>query len=62
MERYVQMVNAPIGMEMTPNEFVKVGERTWNLVWMFNSREGLQREMICFPRETERFEADFIKS
>jgi len=39
-ERYVRMVNAATGMKMTVDEFIKTGERIWNLIRMFNTREG----------------------
>lgn len=48
-ERYVQMVNAVTGMEMTADEFIKVGERTWNLVRMFNAREGFTTKDDTLP-------------
>jgi aldehyde:ferredoxin oxidoreductase len=48
-ERYVQMLNAATGMKMTVNEFVRVGERIWNLVRMFNLREGFSRKDDTLP-------------
>ena len=49
-ERYVQMLNAATGMKMTVDEFVKVGERIWNLVRMFNMREGFSRKDDTLPK------------
>jgi aldehyde:ferredoxin oxidoreductase len=49
-DRYVQMLNAATGMQMTVDEFVRVGERTWNLVRMFNIREGFSRRDDTLPK------------
>lgn len=49
-ERYVQMLNAATGFEITVEEFVKVGERIWNLTRMFNIREGFNRKDDVLPR------------
>lgn len=49
-ERYVQMLSAATGMKMTVDEFVRVGERTWNLVRMFNVREGFTRKDDTLPK------------
>jgi aldehyde:ferredoxin oxidoreductase len=49
-ERYVQMINAATGMKITAGEFIKVGERIWNLVRMFNTREGFTRRDDTLPR------------
>ncbi|MFQ6087054.1 MAG: aldehyde ferredoxin oxidoreductase C-terminal domain-containing protein, partial [Candidatus Bathyarchaeia archaeon] len=48
-ERYVNMLNAATGMQMTVDEFVKVGERIWNLARMFNIREGFTRKDDTLP-------------
>jgi aldehyde:ferredoxin oxidoreductase len=49
-ERYVKMLNAATGMKMTTDEFVRVGERIWNLVRMFNLREGFSRKDDTLPK------------
>lgn len=49
-ERYVRMLNAATGMKMTVDEFVRVGERIWNLVRMFNIREGFSRKDDTLPK------------
>jgi aldehyde:ferredoxin oxidoreductase len=49
-ERYVQMLNAATGMKITVDEFVSVGERIWNLVRMFNVREGFSRRDDTLPK------------
>jgi len=51
-EQYVQMLNAATDMKTTVQEFLKVGERIWNLTRMINVREGLKREDDSLP---ERF-------
>ncbi len=48
-ERYVSMLNAAAGTEFTVEEFLAVGERVWNLVRLFNVREGLKREHEILP-------------
>lgn len=48
-ERYVRMLNAATGMQMALGEFAKVGERIWNLVRMFNRREGFSRKDDTLP-------------
>jgi aldehyde:ferredoxin oxidoreductase len=49
-ERYGQMVNAATGMKMTADEFIKTGERIWNLIRMFNTREGFTARDDTLPR------------
>jgi len=49
-ERYVRMLNAATGTKMTVDEFVRVGERIWNLVRMFNIREGFTRKDDTLPK------------
>lgn len=48
-ERYVQMLDAATGVKLTVDEFIKVGERIWNLVRMFNIREGFSRKDDTLP-------------
>ena len=48
-ERYVGMLNAAAGMELTVEEFLAVGERIWNLTRLFNIREGLRKEDENLP-------------
>ncbi len=50
IERYVRMVNAATGTKMTSDEFTKVGERIWNLVRMFNAREGFTTRDDGLPK------------
>ena len=48
-ERYVGMLNAAAGTELTVEEFLAVGERIWNLTRLFNIREGLRKEDENLP-------------
>ncbi len=58
-ELYVKMLNAATGMQFGVEEFLRVGERIWNLVRMFNLRESLQKEDERLP---ERVFVDAIPS
>ena len=58
-ERYVRMLNAATGMTMTVDEFIETGERIWNLVRMFNAREGLTARDDTLP---ERMLAERLPS
>ena len=49
-ELYAQMLNAATGIEMTVEEFTRLGERVWNLVRMFNVREGFTRKDDVLPQ------------
>jgi aldehyde:ferredoxin oxidoreductase len=48
-EQYVKMLNAATGIKMTVEEFLQLGERVWNLVRMFNLREGFTRKDDTLP-------------
>jgi aldehyde:ferredoxin oxidoreductase len=48
-ERYVRMLTAATGMKMTVDEFLRVGERVWNLTRLFNVREGFSRKDDVLP-------------
>jgi|GEM_PF-849032 len=43
------IVAALTGMELTPEELMRVGERSWNLLRMLNAREGFSRKDDIFP-------------
>lgn len=47
--RYLGMLNAATGMEMTPSDFALFGERIWNQVRAFNVREGFSRRDDTLP-------------
>jgi len=47
-ELCVDMLNS-MGFSLTPDEFLKTGERIWNLTRMFNVREGFDREDDTLP-------------
>jgi aldehyde:ferredoxin oxidoreductase len=36
-----EMLKAYTGVEKTPEELIAIGERTFNLEWMFNIRNGI---------------------
>jgi len=47
-ELCVDMLNS-MGFSLTPDEFLKTGERIWNLTRMFNVREGFGRKDDTLP-------------
>ena len=47
-ELCVDMLNS-MGFSLTPDEFLKMGERVWNLTRMFNVREGFSRKDDTLP-------------
>jgi len=49
-KRYVQMISAATGMNVTTKEFVEVGERIWNLTRMVNAHEGLTMNEDTLPK------------
>ncbi|MHA1215104.1 MAG: aldehyde ferredoxin oxidoreductase family protein [Candidatus Hodarchaeales archaeon] len=46
----VEMLNATTGFEYTPSSYLQTGERIWNLVRMFNIREGLDSDADTLPK------------
>jgi aldehyde:ferredoxin oxidoreductase len=48
-EQYVKMLDVATGIKMTVEEFLQLGERVWNLVRMFNLREGFTRKDDTLP-------------
>jgi len=48
-ELVVQMLNAATGFDFTVDEYLKTGERIWNLTRMFNVREGVTRKDDILP-------------
>ena len=51
-ELFVDLLSAATGLDYTPDEFLKCGERTWNLERIFNNRAGFSRKDDTLP---ERF-------
>ena len=46
---YSRMLSAAIGVEYSANDFMRVGERIWNLERLFNIREGFGRKDDTLP-------------
>jgi len=47
---YARMLSEATGVDMTPSDLSTVGERIWNLVRLFNCREGFGRQHDSLPR------------
>ncbi len=50
VETFVKLFNAATGFELTEEEYLKAGERIWNLIRMYNIREGITREDDSLPQ------------
>ncbi|MBU4190484.1 MAG: aldehyde ferredoxin oxidoreductase C-terminal domain-containing protein, partial [Candidatus Thermoplasmatota archaeon] len=48
-EDYVELLNSATGFDFTEEEYMKTGERIWNLTRMFNVREGITRKDDTLP-------------
>ena len=46
----VEMLNSATGFDYTPESYLKVGERIWNLTRLFNVREGITTEDDSLPK------------
>lgn len=49
LQGYVKMLNLVVGSSISTEELLNVGERTWNLVRLFNVREGFDRKQDTIP-------------
>jgi aldehyde:ferredoxin oxidoreductase len=49
-EGLVRLIPLVIGWDMTEKEFMQVGERIWNLIRLFNIREGFTRKDDTLPK------------
>lgn len=49
-EEYASMYNAVAGTELTGNDFVKYGERIWNLERLFNLKAGIDPSQDKLPK------------
>jgi len=49
VEDFVDLLNAATGFGYTKEEYLKIGERIWNLARMFNVREGITRKDDDLP-------------
>ncbi len=58
-QRCVDLLNAATGWEMESEEVPEIGERIWNMVRLFNVREGYRRKEDSLP---ERVFRDPLKS
>ncbi|MFO7991143.1 MAG: aldehyde ferredoxin oxidoreductase C-terminal domain-containing protein, partial [Thermoplasmata archaeon] len=50
VDTFLKLFNTATGFELTEEEYLKAGERTWNLSRMFNVREGVSREDDSLPQ------------
>jgi aldehyde:ferredoxin oxidoreductase len=50
---FAGMVKMATGFEFTGADYLKAGERIWNLIRMYNVREGMTREHDCLPARME---------
>ena len=46
---YTKMLNLATGWNLSEEELMRIGERTWNLIRLFNLREGFTREDDTIP-------------
>ena len=46
---YIELLNSATGFDFTEEEYMKTGERIWNLTRMFNVREGITRKDDNLP-------------
>jgi len=46
---YAKLLNLAVGWDLSGEELMMVGERTWNLIRLFNLREGFTREDDTIP-------------
>lgn len=51
---YSRLLNAVLDWEISPDDFLTLGERVWNLVRLFNIREGFSRKDDSLPRRFTR--------
>ncbi|MBU6997722.1 MAG: aldehyde ferredoxin oxidoreductase family protein [Theionarchaea archaeon] len=49
VDRYIALLNAATGWDYDREEFMKTGERIWNLIRIYNIREGLRKEDDSLP-------------
>ncbi|RJS79399.1 aldehyde ferredoxin oxidoreductase [Candidatus Bathyarchaeota archaeon] len=49
IEHFVKLLNTATGFNFTVEDYLKTGERIWNLTRLFNVREGITREDDTLP-------------
>ncbi|MDI6855550.1 MAG: aldehyde ferredoxin oxidoreductase family protein [Candidatus Thermoplasmatota archaeon] len=50
MKDFFELTNAATGLELDESEYLKIGERIWNLARLFNTREGISRKDDTLPK------------
>lgn len=60
VDTFVELLNTATGFEYTEDEYMKAGERIWNLTKMFNVKNGVTRKDETIPKRImeERLEKD----
>ena len=48
-KHFIDLLNSATGFNLTENEYLKAGERIWNLTRLFNIREGMTRKDDTLP-------------
>jgi aldehyde:ferredoxin oxidoreductase len=48
-EKYLRLLDYCTGIQLTKQDFLKTGERIWNLIRMYNIREGWVQELSYLP-------------
>ena len=51
---YTKMLNLAVGWELSEKELMLVGERVWNLIRLFNIREGFTRKDDTLPERMRK--------
>jgi len=49
IDKYINLLNAATGWSYNKEEFIKTGERIWNLIRLYNIREGLGKKDDNLP-------------
>jgi aldehyde:ferredoxin oxidoreductase len=49
VSNFVELLNRAIGLDLTVEDYLKTGERIWNLTRLFNVREGITRKDDGLP-------------
>jgi aldehyde:ferredoxin oxidoreductase len=48
-KHFTELLNTATGFNLTEDEYLKTGERIWNLTRLFNVREGITRKDDTLP-------------
>jgi len=49
INHFTELLNTATGFNLTEDEYLKTGERIWNLTRLFNVREGITRKDDTLP-------------